>query len=198
MIRTAATLAVIAATAVASAGCGSDNSPEGQIKSTFSQATSALQSGNGKGFCDALSPATAKQIASSGAATTGSSDCPSVVTNLLSAAKALRTQDWEKFCNSIGKQSAAQIAASAKAVKAQGNTCADAARAIGSTAQGKQVFKATADQLDSALSRIAKGKLAKITINGDKATATVTPAQAGDKPVEFQKVDGKWRIATGN
>ena len=197
MTRTIA-IAAIATAALAAAGCGSDASPEDQIRSNFSQATSALKDGNGAEFCAALSPTTAKTIADSGKQTTGASDCPKVVGNLLSAAQALRTQDWKKFCDSIGKQSADQIAASGKALKAKGNTCADAAEAIGATAQGKQVFKATADQLDSALSRLVKGKLDKITINGNKATATVKPSQPGDKPVTFEKVDGSWKIATNN
>jgi hypothetical protein len=195
MTRTIA-IAALATAALAAAGCGSDGSPEDQIRSTFAQATSALKDGKGAEFCDALTPTTAKSIAESGKQTTGASDCPKVVDNLLSAAQALRTQDWPKFCDSIGKQSADQIAASGKALKAKGNTCADAAEAIGKTPQGKQVFTATADQLDSALNRLVKGKLDKITINGDKATATVTPKQPNDQPVTFEKIDGSWRIAT--
>lgn len=174
---------------IAAAGCGSGND-EDQIKSTFSQAASALKDGDGKQFCDALTPAAAESVGKNGKQATGAAGCAEVVTNLMNATKAISAGDWAKFCDAIGPDAAAQIAKSGK-----GASCASAAATVGATPAGKQAFAAIAKQLEDSLGKVTKGELQDIKIDGDKATAKLSTEGSGGKPVNFEKVDGGWKIA---
>ncbi|MCX6387106.1 MAG: hypothetical protein NTX07_00070 [Solirubrobacterales bacterium] len=186
---------VLSLSAVAfTTACGSSSTPESQISSTFSGATAALADGDGAKFCDALTPSAQKSFGSQISSATGASDCKTGVTNLMNATKALSSGDWKTFCKSIGPKAAAQIAGAGAKLKTD-NTCEAAGTALSKTPQGKAAFDSLGKQLDASLGRLKNGKLVKIKVNGNTATASVTPLQPNDKPVKFEKVNGTWKIS---
>jgi len=183
----------ISGMAILLGACGS-SSPTDQIRSTFSQATSGLTSGDGAKFCNSLTPTAQKTFGTQIATATGGTTCAQGVTNLLKATKAISTGDWASFCQLIGPKAASGIAQAGPKLKTA-KTCAAAATALAATPAGKASFDQLSKQLDQSLSRLGKGKLDKITITGDTAVATVNPSQPGDKPIKFQKVNGSWKIS---
>ena len=180
---------------LAASACGS-SSAEDQIKSSFSNATSGLAAGDGSKFCSALTPAAQKAFSAQtvDASGGGAGNCAQTVSNLLKATKALAAGDWAAFCTAIGPRAAASIAASGPGLKVA-KDCTAAATAVSKTPQGKAAFAALGAQLGKSLDRLKKGTLDKITVSGDKAVATITPSQAGDKPVKFEKVNGTWLVS---
>ncbi|MEI7890143.1 MAG: hypothetical protein WCI34_07515, partial [Actinomycetes bacterium] len=95
--------------AVLLSSCGS-SSPTDQIRSSFSEATSGLTSGDGAKFCNSLTPAAQKTFGTQIAAATGGTTCAQGVSNLLKATKAISTGDWASFCQLIGPKAASGIA----------------------------------------------------------------------------------------
>lgn len=187
MSRTAIS-SILAVGLVTLAACGGQSSDEDQIRSTFEKATSSLKDGNGKGFCEALTPEAAASVANGAKGLGGLDGCSEVVGNVVNATKALSSGDWKTFCAAIGPEASKKIADAGK------GSCAENAAKLNETAAGKQAFAMIAKQLEDSLSKVADGKVAKIEINGNKATATIANQGKDSNPVSFEKVDGKWRI----
>ena len=191
---TKATSLILCATALLAAGCGS-KSPTDQIRDVYSQSTAALKSGDGKAFCDSLTPSSADSVVTTGKPVTGASDCAGAVTKMLNAAKALKTKDWKTFCASLSEDISQGIAiGSGKGTSG----CAKAAAKLSQSPKAAAAFAAIGAQLDSQFSRMASGTADRIIIKGEHATATIKPAQPGDKPLKFTKTDSGWKIDSGS
>jgi len=183
--------AAIAATALlAMAGCGGGSSDEDQSRSTFDQATAALKEGNGKQFCEALTPSAAKTIGDRARGLKGIEGCSQVVSNVIKATKELSTGDWKSFCEAIGPEAAARIA------QGGNGSCAAAATALNNTPAGKQAFESIGQQLKGALVKVEEGKLGTVKVNGNTATGDVASEGQSANSVTFEKVDGKWRLSS--
>lgn len=182
--------AIVTACLLALAGCGGGSSEEEQIRSTFDQATAALKDGDGRQFCEALTPDAAKTIGNSARGTAGLEGCSQVVTNVIKATKALSTGDWKSFCEAIGPEAAARIA------QGGNGSCAAAATALNNTPAGKQAFESIGQQLKGALVKVEEGKLDSVKVNGNTATGKVSSAGQSANSVSFEKVDGKWRLSS--
>lgn len=194
MTQAKTTALILCAAAIAGTGCG-DRSPEQQIRDTYSQSTKALSSGDGRAFCDALTPASATSVAATGKSVTGATDCATAVTRMLNAAKGLKNKDWKLFCSSLSKEISQGIANGA------GNGpsgCAKSAEKLSASPRAAAAFAAIGSQLESQFSRMTNGTADRIVIKGDHATATIKPSQTGDRPLTFTKTDNGWKIDSGS
>lgn len=192
--NTKASVAMVICAGALAVGCG-DSSPESQISSTFSDAASALTNGDGKKFCESLTPAARSKFESQISAQTGGAGCAAGVSKLIGAVKAIDSSDWQKFCDSISPDAAKALG---KAGAGQGlggdGSCASGAKAVEKTAAGKQVFASLRQQLSATFDRLKNAKLVNIKITGNTATAQFEGAKAGEKAIQFEKVDGSWKL----
>ena len=193
-MRRIAAIAAIFTTAVFAAGCGgSGSSAEDQIKSNFSAAAQALANGDGAQFCSHLTDASRTKFQQSISQQSGGANCADGVSGLIGAIKGLDTGDWTKFCTKINKTAADSIAKAGAKIGGDG-TCPSGAKAVEATAQGKQIFQSLRAQLGATFDRLKAAKLESLKVNGNKATAQLSPVKKGEPPVAFEKVGGTWYL----
>jgi len=178
--------------AITAGGCG-DPSPEDQIRSTYSSATAALKAGDGSKFCAEITANGAKAIGQAGQEVTGDGDCEGTMTRMLAAVDALKQSNWNQFCSSISPQLAAGIAEAGKA-KGTGNTCPDAASKLATDPATSDGFANIGKQFDAQFGRMTKSQIDKLTITGNRASASLKPSQPGEDPILFVKVGSDWKL----
>lgn len=121
---------------------------------------------------------------------TGSTDKQSDSQQITAVAKqyetALRDGDWERACDSLSRRANAEVASAAVPLGAKGSGCAAAFAAIDKV-PGNDLQRIDPD----------KARVADIKINGDRATAKVTPTfDNSDPAARFVREGGDWKIDT--
>lgn len=183
------------ATVLAVSACG-DKSDQEQVSATYAQVTGALKKADGASFCAALAPDSAAAIADGGKKVTGVATCAEGVDRMLKAVKALQQSNWADFCDSVNPELAQVIATSGPPAQGRTPNCAKSAAVLSKSPRVASTFAAIGNQIGGLFSRISRGKLADIKVNGSTASATVQPAQPGQQRVKFVRTEDGWKLVS--
>lgn len=190
----AALVALVAVLAFVLTSGSSNLSDQDKIKDAYKTSGKAFVEGNGKVFCEHLTPETQALFASQAALTTGTGDCALGLTNLLKGVKALANQDWKAYCEALGPRFAQSLAKEGPALKTA-KSCEAVAQLVNETQSGRQTLASLRQQTDAFFKTLSNGQIATIKINGNSALVAIKGAAATDRPLHFTKsADGKWLI----
>jgi len=159
------------------------------ITVTYLRAIRAIKLGDGRTYCEQLTPAAAEKFANADTNVSGTG-CGKIMRNTLISAATLIRHDWWRFCSVQKPEVASRLASSMGS-----RSCGSAVYAFYATQEGRVSLDKTIRSLKTAYAQVPGSRVIRIRLKGKNALVRVKNGAGRLSSLSFKKLEGHWRIA---